>query len=74
MKGTTEMTFNLNYAELLGRELERDRMREAESERLVRQVSGWNPNPTEKTLIIHRDRWNNIWSRISQMPDKLTSL
>ena len=83
MKGRTEMIFNLNYAELLGRELQRNRKREAERERLIRQVSGWNHNSAEETLIILRDRGSIFWSwitgrkisfPISQMPDKSSTL
>ena len=83
MKGENEMTFNSNYAELLGRELQRDRMQEAERERLIKQVSGWNPSHAEKTLIILQDRWSRFWSRvtgrksyipISQVPKKSPSI
>jgi len=64
MKGEIEMTFNPNYAELLGRELQRDRMREAERERLIKQVSGWNPGLIGKVLIILQERWSKFWSRV----------
>jgi hypothetical protein len=36
------MTINPIYAELLGKELQRDRLREAEKERLINQVIGRN--------------------------------
>jgi len=57
------MTFNFNNAELLGKELGRDRMREAEKERLIKQSSGWNPGPIEKFLNGFRTRWNRSWFR-----------
>jgi hypothetical protein len=66
MRGEIEMTFNANYAELLGRELQRDRMREAERERLIRQVSGWNPGLAGKLLIVLQEHWSKFWSRVSR--------
>jgi len=60
------MTFNPSYAELLGLELQRDRMREAEKERLIRQVSGWQPSTAEKLFIITRSYWKDLWSRIGK--------
>ena len=64
MKGETEMTFNPSYAELLGRELQRQRRREADRERLIREAAGWNPSPLSKSLLILRSRWSRFWSRI----------
>ena len=83
MKGENEMTFKFNYAELLGRELQRDRMQEAERERLIKRVSGWNPSLAEIILINLEDRWSRFWSRvtgrksyipISQVPKKSSSI
>ena len=77
------MTFTPNHAELLGLEMQRDRMREAEKERLIRQVSGWKPAPAEKLFIIFRSHWKDLWSRIgnervylpaTQLPKKTSSL
>jgi len=63
MKGDEKMTFNANYAELLGRELQRNRMREAEKERLIRKASALNPPLSRKLNLILRSRWQNYWSR-----------
>ena len=56
------MTFNPSYAELLGKELERNRMREAENERLIRKASAWNPPLSRKIYVILRSRWQEFWS------------
>jgi hypothetical protein len=66
MRGGNEMTFNSNYAELLGRELQRERMREADRERLIKEVSGWNPGLVGKLLIVLQDRWTKFWSRTAR--------
>jgi len=58
------MTFNPSYAELLGKEMQMQRMREAKRERLIRQVSGWKPSSAKKLFIIVRSRWSNYWSRV----------
>jgi hypothetical protein len=55
------MTFNTNYAEIYGRELRRDRMREAERERLIRQATLANPSLTRKIWLVLKDRWQRIW-------------
>ena len=64
MKGEIEMTFNPSYAELLGKELQRDRMREAQRERLIRKSAGWNPGLVGKLLIIMRSYWSRFWNRL----------
>lgn len=83
MKGDKKMTFNANYAELLGRELQRNRMREAEKERLIRKASAWNPPLSRKLSLILSSRWQNYWSRkakqkkfipMHQVPKKSPSL
>lgn len=56
------MTFNPNYAELLGRELQRDRMQEAQKARLVRTASLANPSNGFKVWLIIRDRWQKFWN------------
>ena len=53
------MTFNPGYAELLGRELEMQRMREAEKERLIRKATAWNKPLSRKLLVIIRSRWHD---------------
>ena len=75
------MTINPGYAELLGKELGRQRMREADQERLVRQVSRYQPSLAKKVLVILRSRWSEIWERdkhrypsISQLPKNSTNL
>lgn len=81
MKGENEMTFNPEYAQLLGAELQRNRMREAEKERLVRQVSRYEPSLAKKILVILRARWSDLWDGdshqfppVSQLPKKSTTL
>jgi len=56
------MTFNPGYAELLGKELEMQRMREAEKERLIRKATTWNPLLSRKLYVILRTRWQGYWS------------
>ncbi len=75
------MTFNPDYAELLGAELQRQRMREAQQERLIRQVSKQEPSLIKKIQVILRARWSDLWDRgshkyppISRMPKNSTSL
>ena len=77
------MTFNPGYAELLGKELQMQRMREAEKERLIRKVTAWNPSPSRKISVILRTRWQEYWTRrrkvrqyipISRVPKKSPSL
>ena len=77
------MTFNPSYAELLGRELQKDRMREAERQRLIDQAVGWNPGPIGKLLIIIRSRWSKFrkpdfvkigYVPITKLPKKSPSL
>jgi hypothetical protein len=83
MKGDAKMTINFYNPQILGRELQRDRMREAEQERLIKQVSGWNPSTTAKLFPIVGSYWKNFWSRVfrkgvyiplSQLPKNSTSL
>ena len=54
------MTFNPGYAELLGKELQRNRMREAEKARLIRTVTLANPSTAKKVWIIFRSRWKDL--------------
>ena len=77
------MTFNPSYAELLGKELQMQRMREAEKERLIRKVTAWNPPISRKISVILQTRWEDLWrSRgeskryhpISQIQKKSTSI
>jgi len=77
------MTFNPGYAELLGKELEMQRMREAEKERLIRKAIVWNPSPSRKIFVILRTRWQEYWTRrrrtrryipVSSLPKKSPSL
>ena len=77
------MTFNPSYAELLGKELQIQRMREAEKERLVRKATAWNPNLSRKISVILRTRWQEYRTRlrkdrryipVSRVPKKSTSL
>jgi len=83
MKGENKMTFNPSYAELLGKELQRDRMREAERERLITQATACNPPLSRKLSVILRSRWQNFWTStgkdkkyppISQVPKSSHSL
>ena len=83
MKGDPKMTFNPFYADLIGRELIKSRMQEAEQERLIKQAAGWDPGLAGKLLIILQARWNKFWPRLSrrkefiplsQVPRKSTSL
>lgn len=76
------MTFNPGYAELLGKELQRNRMREAERERLVRKAAAWNTPISRKLYVILRSHWKEFWSKagrdskyipISPVPKKSTS-
>jgi hypothetical protein len=57
MRGGNKMTYSLDYAERIGREILQDRRREAERERLIRQVSGWNPPLHKKMWLIIQSRW-----------------
>jgi len=77
------MTFNPSYAELLGKELQMQRMREAEKERLIRKATAWNPSLSRKISTILRTRWQSFWTHrgenrrytpISQLPKKTPSL
>ena len=54
------MTFNPGYAELSGMELQRDRMREAEKQRLIRTVTPADPSTVKKVWIIFRSRWKDL--------------
>jgi hypothetical protein len=79
MKGENKMTFNPSYAELLGKELERNRMREAERERLIHKATAWKPPLRRKVYVILRARWEDFWQTkkyppISQVPKKSTSI
>lgn len=56
------MTFNPGYAELLGKELQVQRMREAEKERLIRKATAWNPALPRKISVILRSRWQEYWT------------
>ena len=83
MKGDGIMTFNPSYAELLGKELQMQRMREAEKERLIRKATAWNPSLSRKISVILRTRWQEYWTGrrkagrympISYVPKKSPSL
>jgi len=76
------MTFNPGYAELLGKELKMQRMREAEKERLIRKATAWNPPLSRKLSVIIQSRWHDYWegrrknrqfTLISHIPKKSTS-
>lgn len=56
------MTFNPSYAELLGKELQMQRTREAEKERLIRKTTAWNPSFSRKISVILRTRWQKFWN------------
>ena len=56
------MTFNPGYAELLGKELEMQRMREAENERLIWKTTTWNPPLSRILSVIIRSRWHDLWT------------
>jgi len=77
------MTFNPSYAELLGKELQKERMREAEKERLIRKATAWSPSVTRKIAVILRTRWQEFWAGrrkdrqylpVSQVPKNSPSL
>lgn len=83
MKGDKKMTYNSLFAELLGKELQMQRMREAEKERLIRKATAWDPPLRRKLLVILQTRWEDFWrSRgeskryplISQVPKKSSSI
>jgi hypothetical protein len=84
MKGGIDMTLNPSYLQLLGRELQRDRMREAEKERLINQAIGRNPSrPGRKIMSMLSSNWKAFWNRIfrkreymplSEMPEKSPSI
>ncbi|MCK5794554.1 MAG: hypothetical protein KAH12_07600 [Anaerolineales bacterium] len=57
------MTFNPGYAALLGKELQMQRMREAEKERLIRKATAWNPSLSRKISVILRIRWQEFRTR-----------
>jgi len=76
------MTFNPNFAELLGKELQMQRMREADHERLVRKATTWNPPLSRKIFVIFCSRWQEFWASrredrqytpISKVPKSSTS-
>lgn len=77
------MTFNPSYADLLGKELQMQRTREAERERLIRRATAWNPSLSRKISAILRTRWRHFWDTrrktnqyqtISHIPKKSPSL
>jgi len=77
------MTFNPSYEELLGKELQMQRMREAEKKRLIRKATAWNPPFSRKISVILRTRWQEFWTRrrrtrryipVSSLPKKSPSL
>lgn len=63
MKGENEMTFNPGYAEFLGKELQRNRMHEAEKERLIRKATAWEPSLWRKLSVILHRRWEYLGAR-----------
>ena len=48
--------------DLLGRELQRDRLKEAENWRLIKQANAWNPTMIKKLTVILQSRWKKFWS------------
>lgn len=56
------MTFNPSYAELLGKELQMQRMREAEKNRLIRKATAWNPPLSRKISVFLRTSWQKFWT------------
>ena len=77
------MTFNPSYADLLGKELQMQRMREAEKERLIQKATAWNPPLSRKISVILRTRWQESWTDkrkagrympVSHVPKKSPSL
>jgi hypothetical protein len=72
------MTFNPGYAESLGKELQRNRMREAERERLIHKATAWNPPLSHKIYVILRSHWEDLWQAkryppITHTPNKSTT-
>ena len=55
------MTLYPNHAELLGREMQRVRLEEAERQRLIRTVVLANPTWERKIWLILRYRWSYFW-------------
>ena len=84
MKGENEMsTINPSYYDYLGQELRKDRMREAEKERIIREVRGWNPPFYKRLWIIIKSRFSGerqvikkqiTYPPVSQMPKESPSL
>jgi len=77
------MTFNLSFEELLGKELQMQRMREAEKERMIRNAKALNPPLSRKIYVVLRTRWQEYWTGkrksgryipISHVPKKSPSL
>lgn len=75
------MTYNLLLSELMGEEFQRQRMQEADKERLIRQVLRQEPSLAKKVFTILRARWSNFWDReiqtippITHMPKNSTTL
>lgn len=77
------MTFNPSYAELMGREMQKIRLKEAERERLINTYTLANPSTARKIWLLFLDRWQGIWNRkrgqknylpISKMEGKSPSL
>jgi hypothetical protein len=62
MKGENEMSLNFNSDLMLSQELQRDRMREAEQERLVRKVTTGQPSLARKLYVILRCRLDELFS------------
>ena len=63
MKGEAKMTLYPNHAELLGREIQRVRIEEAERQRLIRAAILANPTWERKVWQILRYRWSTFWNR-----------
>ena len=57
------MTFNPSYAEMMGREMQKIRLKEAERERLINSFTLANPSTARKIWLLFLDRWGNIWNR-----------
>lgn len=76
------MSYIPSNAELMGREMLRVRLQEAEKQRLIRIAALANLPETRKTWPVLRDRWLSFWNRnqdrkiypISSVPGKSHSI
>ena len=66
------MIINPINFELLGKELHRDRLSEAENEHLVNLATGRTPiRPGRKVLLILSSNWRAFWNRILRNSDHI---